>query len=147
MFARVYFMKAVNVCKDVSIMSPQDEQWRRTTYKFILFVYCNSRSSLNINKQIVNVADENLTDYSFRRMYHYAKSKNYLKGRYRIRHWIQMFIGTPWITENKIFFHFFLLTDFPFHKCWKFFFFSKIYVIVMGIIKCEKVFAGILNFF
>ena len=26
MSARVYFMKTVNVCKDVSIMSPQDEQ-------------------------------------------------------------------------------------------------------------------------
>ena len=26
MSARVYFMKTVNGCKDVSIMSPQDEQ-------------------------------------------------------------------------------------------------------------------------
>ena len=26
MSARVYFMKAVNGCKDVSIMSPQDER-------------------------------------------------------------------------------------------------------------------------
>ena len=26
MSARVYFMKTVNSCKDVSIMSPQDEQ-------------------------------------------------------------------------------------------------------------------------
>ena len=31
MSARVYFMKTVNGCKDVSMMSPQDEQWRRTT--------------------------------------------------------------------------------------------------------------------
>ena len=28
---RVYFMKTVNGCKDVFIMSPQDEQWRRTS--------------------------------------------------------------------------------------------------------------------
>ena len=27
--ARVYFMKSVKGCKDVSIMSPQHEQWRR----------------------------------------------------------------------------------------------------------------------
>ena len=29
--AWVYFMKTVNGCKDVFIMSPQDEQWRRTS--------------------------------------------------------------------------------------------------------------------
>ena len=29
MSSRVYFMKTVNGCKDVSIMSPQDEQGRR----------------------------------------------------------------------------------------------------------------------
>jgi len=29
--ARVYFMKMVKDCKDVSIMSPQDEQGRRTS--------------------------------------------------------------------------------------------------------------------
>ena len=29
MSARIYFMKRVKDCKDVSIMSPQDEQWRR----------------------------------------------------------------------------------------------------------------------
>ncbi len=38
---------------------------------------------------------ETLTDYSFLSRYHYTKSKNYLKRRYRIRHWIPMFIGTP----------------------------------------------------
>jgi len=31
MSARVYFMKKVKDCKDVSIMSPQDEQGRRTS--------------------------------------------------------------------------------------------------------------------
>ena len=36
-----------------------------------------------------------LTDYSFLSCYHYTKSKNYLKRRLRIRHWIPMFIGTP----------------------------------------------------
>ena len=67
MSARVYFMKRVKDCKDVSIMSPQDEQWRRT-----LFVYCNflvllstTLCSQNINKQNVKIADETLTNYSF----------------------------------------------------------------------------------
>jgi len=27
--------------------------------------------------------------------YHFTKSRNYLKRRYQIRHWIPMFIGTP----------------------------------------------------
>ena len=31
MSARVYFMKSVKDCKDVSIMAPQDEQWIRTS--------------------------------------------------------------------------------------------------------------------
>ena len=31
MSARVYLMKTVKDCKDVSIMSPQDEQWIRTS--------------------------------------------------------------------------------------------------------------------
>ena len=51
--------------------------------------------SQNINKQIVNVLDENLTDYSFLSTYQYTKSKNYFERRYWIRHWIPMFIGTP----------------------------------------------------
>ena len=73
------------------------------TDKFTLFLYCNFLALLSttvciqsINKQIVNIADENLTDYSFLSRYHYTKSKNYLKRRYWIRHWIPMFIGTPY---------------------------------------------------
>jgi len=31
MSARVSFMKRVKDCKDVSTMSPRDEQWRRTS--------------------------------------------------------------------------------------------------------------------
>ena len=45
----------------------------------------------------MNIADETLTGYSFLSRYHYTKSKNYLKRRYRIRQWIPMFIGTPCI--------------------------------------------------
>ena len=66
------------------------------TGKFTLFVYFNflvllsttrtTVCSQNINKQNVNIADEALTDYSFLSRYHYTKSKNYLKIRYRIRH-------------------------------------------------------------
>ena len=58
--------------------------------------------SQNINKQNVNIADETLTDYSFFSRYHYTKSKEFLKRRYRIRHWIPMFIGTP-CRPNKSF--------------------------------------------
>ena len=61
------------------------------TDKFTLFVYCNFLVLLNttvcsqyINNQNVNIADETLTDYSFLSRYHYTKSKNYLKRRYRI---------------------------------------------------------------
>ena len=40
MSARVYFKKTINGCKDVSIMSPQDEQWRRTSlYTAICLFY------------------------------------------------------------------------------------------------------------
>ena len=35
MSARVYFMKRVKDCQDVSIMSPQDEQWRRRQVYFV----------------------------------------------------------------------------------------------------------------
>ena len=91
-------MKRVKDCKDVSIMSPQDEQWRRTSLlcSSIFFVLISTPlCNQNINKQNVNIADETLTDYSFLSRYYYAKSKNYLKRRYQIRHWIPMFIGTP----------------------------------------------------
>ena len=90
--SRVYFMERVKDCKDVSIMSPQDEQLRRTSLLCLYTVVCNFlvllstiMCSQNINKQIVNIADEHVTDYSFLSRYHYTKSKNYLRRRYRIR--------------------------------------------------------------
>ena len=49
------------------------------------------------NKQIVNIADENITYYIFLSRYHETKSRNYLKRRYRNRHSIPMFLGTPCI--------------------------------------------------
>ena len=86
----------------MSIMSPQDEQWRRKSLLAVCilqfsFLLSTTVCSKNINKQNVNIADETLRDYSFLSRYHYTKSKNYLKRRYRIRHWIPMFIGTPCI--------------------------------------------------
>ena len=93
MSARVYFMKRVKHFKYVSIISPQDEQCRQTTLLWLYSVFFNflvllstTVCSQNINKQIVNIADETLTDYSFLSRYHYTKSKNYFKRRYRIRH-------------------------------------------------------------
>ena len=78
--------------------------WTLKTDNFSLVVYCNflvllstTVCSQNINKQNVNIADETLTGYSFLSRYHYTKSKNYLKRRYRIRQWIPMFIRTPCI--------------------------------------------------
>ena len=104
MSARVYFMKRVKDFKDVSNVSAR---WTVKTDKFTLFVYCKflvllstPLSSQNINKQNVNIEDENLKDYSF--LSHYAKSKNYLKRRNRIRHWIPMFIGTPCISKYTV---------------------------------------------
>ena len=86
MSARGYFIKRVKDCKDGSIMSPQDEQGRLTSLH--MFVFCNflvllstAVCSQNINKQIVNLADETLADYSFLSRYHYTKSKNYSKRR------------------------------------------------------------------
>ena len=82
--------------------------WARSVQPFWRLLDTNRQTPLcspNINKQIVNIADENLSDYSFLSRYHYTKSKNYLKRRYRIRHWIPMFIGTPCIIppwENHI---------------------------------------------
>ena len=99
MSARVYFMKSVKDCKDVFNVSAR---WTVKTDKFTLFVNCNflvllskTVCSQNINNQSVNIADETLTDYSFLSRYHYTNSKNYVKRRYRISHWIPMFIGTP----------------------------------------------------
>ena len=93
----------------ISIVIPNvfnvSTRWRMKTDKFTLFLYCNFLVLLstivcseNINKQIVNKADENLTDYSFLMVgrYHFTKSKNFLKRRYWILHWIPMFIGTPY---------------------------------------------------
>ena len=61
MSARVYFMKKVKDCKDVSIMSLQNEQWSEV---FSVCIYCNflvllstTVCSQNINKQNANIAD------------------------------------------------------------------------------------------
>ena len=56
------------------------------TYCNFLVLLSTTVCSQNINKQNVNIADETFTDYSFLSRYHFAKSKNYLKRRYRIRH-------------------------------------------------------------
>ena len=68
MSARVYFMKRVKDCKDVSTMSPQDEQ---------CIVHCNFLVLLstplcgqNINRRNVNIADETLANYIFLSRYH-----------------------------------------------------------------------------
>ena len=116
MSARAYFMKRVKNCKDVSIISPQAEQWRwPSLFCNFLILLSTTVCSQNINKQSVNIAHETLTDYSFLSRYHNTKSKNYLKRRYRIRHWISMFIGTPCtIFFYMISFYLLLLAILPF---------------------------------
>ena len=76
------------------------------------FVYCNflvllstTVCSQNINKQNVNIADETLTDYSFLSRYHYTKSKNYSKRRYRINNHKILLISSFAVSgrnENKL---------------------------------------------
>ena len=69
-------------------MNIEDEQgYFVCILQFSCFAKYNiNKQSQNINKQNVNIADEILTDYNFFSRYHYTKSKNYLKRRYRIRH-------------------------------------------------------------
>ena len=100
MSARVYFMKRLKCLRK---MNSEDGQ------VYSVCIYCNFlvlQSTIvctqNINKQNGNLADETLTDYSFLSRYHYTKSKNYLKRRYRIRHLIPMFIGTPCIKTKVL---------------------------------------------
>ena len=76
--SRVYLMKTVNGCLD---MSPQDEQWIRTsllclyTVIFLFYFKYNLIWSKHISIGITIL--------------------HYLKRRYRIFHWIPMYIGTP----------------------------------------------------
>ena len=67
-------------------MNSEDGQVYSIVYCNILVLLSTIVFSQNINKQNLNIADETLTDYSFLSRYHYTKSKNYLKRRYRIRH-------------------------------------------------------------
>ena len=66
---RVYLMKRVKDCKDVSIISPQDVQWRQgqvysvCILQFSCFTKFNCMQSKH-KKQNVNIADETLTDYT-----------------------------------------------------------------------------------
>ena len=50
MSARIYFMKRVKDCKDVSMMSPQDEQWRRTSSVCRLQFSCFTKYDLMQSK-------------------------------------------------------------------------------------------------
>ena len=69
MSARVYLMKRVKDCKDVSIMFPQDEHEYGQVYSVCILQFsCFTITTVwtvcsqNINKQNVNIADETLTD-------------------------------------------------------------------------------------
>ena len=91
MSARNYFLKRVKTEKMClycrRMMNSEDGQvYSVCILQFSCFIKYNRMQSNHINKQNVNIADETLTDYSFLRSYHYTKSKNYQKRRYRIRH-------------------------------------------------------------
>ena len=62
--------------------------------------------SQNINKQIVNIADENLTDYSFLSRYHYTKSKNYLKSDIEFVTEFPCLLGHPVFQQHDGKYHF-----------------------------------------
>ena len=98
MSARVYLMKTVNGCKDVSIMSPQDEQWsRRTSLLCLLILQFSCLTKYNrMHAKHKQTKCEHSRRNSYRlqlsqKVSHYTKSKNYLERRYRIHHWIPMF--------------------------------------------------------
>ena len=85
MSARAYFLRTVNDCKDVS--SLQEVQSRQTSLLCLYtLIFLCALYSQNKNKQIVKMADENLSDYSCLSRYHYTKSKKYLKRQNRNRH-------------------------------------------------------------
>ena len=69
----------------------------------ILQFSCFTKYNRMQSKQNVNIADETFTDHSFLSRYHYTKSKNYLKKRYQIRHWISMFNGTPCMNATSMY--------------------------------------------
>ena len=104
MYARVYFMKRVKDCKDVFIMSPEDEQWRRTSFVCLytaIFNFTKYNRMQSKLKQIVNKADVTLTDYSFLSRYHYTKSKNYLKDDIEFVTEFPCLLGHP-VEKQKI---------------------------------------------
>ena len=124
MSARVYFMKMVNGCKDVLIMSPQDDvcilrgksgghkpqhvPLHASYYLFCLLVArwaTTVRSSIPQRMQSKHKqtnCKHKITDYSFLSRYRYIKLKNYLKRRYCNRHNL---LGHPVLeTQNFLFF-------------------------------------------
>jgi len=70
-------MKTVNGCKDVSICLCKMKSEDRHVYSFRLLLFScfikeNRMHGQNKNKQIINKADETLTDYRFLSRYHYT---------------------------------------------------------------------------
>ena len=57
--------------------------------------------SQNINKQIVNIADENPMNYSFLSRYHYTKSKNYLKDDFEFVTEFPCLLGHPVVKNGR----------------------------------------------
>ena len=100
MSARVYFMKRVRDCKDVSIMSPQEDGQVYSVCRLQFSCFTKYNRMQSKHKQIVNIADENLMDYSFLRIlsrYHSTKSKNYLKDD------IEFVTEFPCLLEHPVF--------------------------------------------
>ena len=91
MSARVYFIKRVKDCKDVSIMSPQDEQCRRTS------LLCLYTSCFTIKYNCMQSKHKQTNSKHSRRksVDHFTKPKNYIKRRYRNLLSIPMYTGTP----------------------------------------------------
>ena len=75
MSARAFFEngKMCHLCKKYS------QDGKVYSVCILKFSYMHYAIKPYINKQIVKMADENLTDYSCLSRYHYTKSKKYLK--------------------------------------------------------------------
>ena len=67
MSARVYYMKTVNGFKDVSIMSPQDEQWRRTSLRCLytaIFLFFKVQRMQSKHQQTKSEHSRQITAFS-----------------------------------------------------------------------------------
>ena len=89
--------------KDVSIMSLQDEHWRRVYAVCECYCFTKYNRMRSQNKQ-TNCKHNRRNSYRLQLSQQVSLYyiKDYLKRWYRIRHWIPMFFGTPFSIRKQI---------------------------------------------